>query len=173
MKATGLRAGILTASFVVGSLFQPIAASARPQAASMDNSCWNYKPSERGFAKKINEERSDLGIGKLSIDPELSKAARKQTNDMVKTNDLHHTTPEEFRRRVTMWTLIGENVGVGSTVSSLHAAFMASPLHTANVLNGSFKHVGVGVRQEGDRMWVTIIFEAATDPGTTLPMPSC
>jgi uncharacterized protein YkwD len=50
---------------------------------------------------------------------------------------------------------------------------MDSSGHRANVLYNGFTHVGVGVVVRNDRMWVTMIFEGRTDPGTTLQMPRC
>lgn len=142
-------------------------------AVAADSGCWVTKASERGFARKINLARSATGRAKLSLDPELSRAARKHTFEMVRKDLLHHTSEANLRRRVTNWSTLGENVGVGGTVDSLHAAFMASPAHKDNILYKSFRHVGVGVVERNGRMWVTVIFEAATDPGTTLRMPSC
>ena len=142
-------------------------------AASGDNRCWNFKTTERGFARKMNAERASRSMGKMSIDPEISKVARVHTNEMVQRNELYHTTSTDLRNRVTSWVVLGENVGVGSTVDSLHQAFMNSPAHRDNILHASYAHVGVGVKKAGDRMWVTVIFEAVTDPGTTLSMPRC
>jgi hypothetical protein len=50
---------------------------------------------------------------------------------------------------------------------------MNSPDHRENILFSQYRHVGVGTRMHGGRMWVTVLFEAKTDPGTTLPMPTC
>lgn len=141
--------------------------------AAPDNACWNYKPAERGFARKINEARIADDLTKLSLDPELSKVARKHTREMWEQDSLHHTDSAVLRRRVTNWTILGENVGVGGDVQSLHQAFMDSPGHRENILLSTFRHVGIGVAQKDGRMWVTVIFEAVTDPGTTLPMPTC
>ncbi len=121
----------------------------------------------------MNAARVAVGKGKLSLDPELSKAARRHTREMVEQDLLHHTSSDALRRRVTHWSTLGENVGVGGTVDSLHVAFMNSPAHKENILYPTFKHVGVGVTQTPSRMWVTVIFEAAQDPGTPLPMPRC
>ena len=143
------------------------------QISSADNACWKYKSSERGFARKMNGERVLQGHTKLHLDPELSKAARKHTQEMWKRDELYHTPSDKLRHRVTNWTIIGENVGVGGTVSSLHDAFMASQGHKDNILYPTFRHVGIGVAQKNGRMWVTVIFEAVADPGTTLRMPRC
>ena len=135
--------------------------------------CWKSTDAERGFARKMNSERDSRDQGKMHLDPELSKAARVHTNEMIRRNELYHTTDSDLRSRVTNWVILGENVGVGGTVSSLHDAFMNSPAHRDNVLHNAYRHVGVGVKKANDRMWVTIIFEAVTDPGTPLNMPRC
>ena len=98
--------------------------------------------------------------------------ARKHTYAMDSQNRLYHTASHKLKRRVTRWIVLGENVGVGGTVSSLHKAFMNSPAHKDNILYRPYRHVGVGVRRARGRMWVTVIFESRRDPGTRLDM-SC
>lgn len=165
-------AGIIAAA-IIGSLLVPGIASAATASASGNNSCWDYKDSERAFARKANKERTDKGEGKLKLDPELSKVALKHTKEMVAADSLFHTSSDQLRARVKNWSLLGENVGVGSSVSSLHTAFMNSPAHAANILNANFGHQGVGVVKKGDRMWVTVIFSSDENPNTTLSMPNC
>jgi uncharacterized protein YkwD len=121
----------------------------------------------------MNVARENAGRAKLSLDPEASKVARKHTSEMVTKDFLHHTHSGTLSRRVTRWLILGENVGVGGSVRSLHRAFMASPAHKANILFGKFRHVGVGVRRSAGKMWVTVIFENRKDPGTRLRMPRC
>ena len=142
-------------------------------SATGDNQCWDYKPSERGFARKMNSARVLGGLSKLHLDPELARAARKHTQEMWTRDELYHTPSDKLRRRVTNWTVIGENVGVGGTVDSLHQAFMDSPGHRDNILYTTFRHVGIGVAKKNGRMWVTVIFEGVADPGTSLRMPTC
>ena len=163
-------AGILAMALAATLLAPMTSAIAAPTGSS---ACWDYKASERKFARKANVERMELGLGKYRLDPELSKVARKHTKEMIRANDLFHTTSDQLRSRVTNWRLLGENVGVGSTVDSLHTAFMNSPAHAANILHGSYKFQGVGVATANGRMWVTVIFADSSNPGTTLPMPSC
>lgn len=171
----------IVATLFIGALLatlMPVSAPTPPRgmtavASTGDNRCWNYKTSERGFARKMNAVRSARGLGKLSLDPEISKAARVHTNEMINQNTLHHTSSTNLRNRVTNWVILGENVGVGSTVSSLHDAFMNSPAHRDNIEHSAYKHVGIGARSANGRLWVTVIFEAVTDPGTTLNMPRC
>ena len=155
----------IAAPYVVPKIF--------PTATGSDNSCYKFNTSEKSFASLMNGERSSRSKGSMKLDPELSKAAKVHTNEMVKANTLVHTTPTSLKRRVTNWRTLGENVGVGSTVDSLHSAFMNSPAHKENILFDSFNNVGVGVIEKDGRMWVTVIFEASSNPGTPLRMPSC
>lgn len=138
-----------------------------------EKKCWRFKDTERGFARKINAARALKSVGKLSLDRQLSKAARVHTWAMARQEKLYHTPSDTLRRRITNWTILGENVGVGGDVESLHKAFMDSPAHRDNILYKTFRYVGVGVLKRDGRMWVTVIFAAVEDPGTTLPMPGC
>jgi uncharacterized protein YkwD len=160
--------GITTAA-----LFAGFAPAVTATAQTSGDACWEVKGAERGFAKRINTVRDVARRGTLRLDPELSRAARLHSREMVKQDKLYHTPNEKLTKRVTNWTVLGENVGVGSAVQELHDAFMASPAHADNVLYDSFRHMGVGVVKNDGRMWVTVIFEAQTNPGTTLRMPNC
>ncbi|MFN2390052.1 MAG: CAP domain-containing protein [Actinomycetota bacterium] len=142
-------------------------------AGGGDNPCYKFSDAERQFKNKINNVRSGLLLGKLHLDPELSKSAKVHTKEMVASDTLYHTSNAQFARRVTNWNMLGENVGVGSSVSSLHSAFMNSPLHRANIVLPTFRHVGVDVIKKDGRMWVTVQFESTRNPGTTLNMPNC
>ena len=144
------------ASALLASLIPTGAASA---------ACYSPNTAERSFARLINVARSS---NDLRLDPELSKVAKVHTREMVRANSLHHSTSTQLRNRITNWSSLGENVGVGSSVTSLHQAFMNSSAHKANIVESSFRHVGVGVIKKDGRMWVTVIFEARSDPGSPL-----
>ncbi|HWC14040.1 MAG TPA: CAP domain-containing protein [Actinomycetota bacterium] len=159
---------------LIAAVIALLATPSAPTAArAADNRCWEPRRGELAFTGLINGARGANGQGKLSLDPELSRAARVHSREMVEANTLYHTPDRALRTRVTNWAILGENVGVGSTVASLHEAFMKSTLHRANVLHAGFRHVGIGTLRKDGRLWVTIIFEGVTDPGTPLWMPSC
>ena len=162
------RLALIVAAQMLASVIAPGTAA---QGAA-ESTCYRYKDSERAFAKKINGARSRAGKGKLRLDPELARVARQHTREMVKKGMLFHTTSVQFDRRITGWTSVAENVGYGSNVGELHSAFMNSPLHKANIM-GPYRYVGVGVVMDGSTMYVTVIFEASANPGTTLRMPRC
>lgn len=168
MSRTGV-AAVVSAAAVLTAIVVP---SALPAQAGSKR-CYSFSGAERAFAKKINRARTTRGLRGLHLDKQLSRAARKHSWEMHRARKLFHTTESQARRRITRWRALGENVGMGYSVDSLHRAFMASPDHRHNVLTGGFRHVGISVVDRGGVMWVTIIFETRRDPGTTLPMPPC
>lgn len=57
------------------------------------------------------------------------------------------------------WCHLGENVGAGPSVESIEPAFMASPLHRANILNPDYDHVGTGVATNATTGYVFVVQE--------------
>jgi uncharacterized protein YkwD len=141
-----------------------------PASQASSGACWNYKDKEKKFARKINASRANNDQRRLRLDRHLSRVARAHTKAMARRGDLYHTN--RLGSKVTRWIRLGENVGFGNRVGSLHNAFMASPGHRANIL-GRYRWVGIGTRVVRGRLWVTVVFESRRDPGTTLQMPKC
>jgi hypothetical protein len=110
---------------------------------------------EASMLSLINAERADNGLAPLATYSDLVDDAIAHSTTMRDMVYLHHNP--ELGSVTTGWFALGENVGVGPTVDSLHAAFMASPGHRANVL-GDYNYAGVGIVEDGPRIWVTIVF---------------
>jgi uncharacterized protein YkwD len=130
--------------------------------------CYSPRPAELSLIRSMNTARRSRGLRRLVSDAQLGKVARKHTYEMIHYGQPVHTAPPTLARRVTRWLGLGENVGRGDTPVSLHHAFMGSPAHRANILNGRFHYVGVGTVRQGGKLWVTVTFERRRDPGTTL-----
>ena len=140
-------------------------------ATGLTGVCWSSRPAEKRMAAKVNRARSNHGKVRLQLDPQLSKVARVQARRMADKNTLYHTP--NLGSKVTNWTRVGENVGYGDAVAQLHKMFMKSSGHRANILRKSYRHVGVGAKRGGGWLWVSVVFEARKNPGTTLNMPKC
>jgi len=134
-------------------------------------SCYWHSKKDRALAKKTNTARANAGIRKLSLDPHLSRVARRQAGAMAKKQALYHTP--SLGSLVTRWRSLAENVGFARSVRRVHRAFMASAPHRANILKSAYRFVGVGVRKADGYVWVAVVFESRRNPGTTLKMPSC
>jgi hypothetical protein len=71
---------------------------------------------------------------------------------MARTNILAHNP--HLATSVTGWKYLGENVGVGYSVSSLESAFWASAPHRDNMLDPDYTQVGLAVVDIGGKLWV-------------------
>ncbi len=108
----------------------------------------------------INRERGDYGESPLKLDAALESSAQEHTDSMVAGDYFEHVgpngqTPLSRMRAVGYISssrngyVIGENIAWGTlwlaTPRAIVAAWMASPGHRANILNGHFRQTGIGV----------------------------
>lgn len=119
-----------------------------------------------------NASRAAAGVAPLALDPNASNVARAWSQHMASTGVLAHNPylASQVDQQVTpQWTMLGENVGVGSSVTSLHNAFMNSPAHRANIMN-SYNRIGIGaVRDRLGQLWITVVFVKGPAIGQSLP----
>lgn len=158
---------------VAGLLLATVPATGVASANRTSWNCYDFKRAEKRFARKMNLARSSRDHSKMLLDKQLSRVARRHAYAMASEKDLFHSNMTRLGNRVTRWRTLGENVGVGGSVDSLHRAFMASPGHKANILYKGFRHMGIGTVQKNGTLYVTVVFEGAKDPGTTLTPPRC
>ncbi len=113
---------------------------------------------EKVMVSLINKSRHSHGRAYLSLNDGLSNYARKHSATMAAKSRLYHNPYLATWLRNWNWNILGENVGVGPTITVLHTAFWNSPRHRANILDRRFRNVGVGVVSSRGRLWVTVIF---------------
>jgi uncharacterized protein YkwD len=102
----------------------------------------------------LNRERTSRGIRKLHDNSRLDLASRRHANDMSRRNYFAHG---DFVGRIKAarylsgargYTL-GENIAWGSwdyaTPANIVDGWMHSPGHRANILNGGFREIGLGI----------------------------
>jgi len=114
--------------------------------------------SDRYMASLINGARRAHGRAPLKFNDSLSKFARRHSSTMASADRLYHNPYLAQWLRNWSWRILGENVGVGDSVPSLHVAFMNSRHHRDNILDRRFSSIGVGVVVRNGRTWVTVIF---------------
>lgn len=120
---------------------------------------------ELEFLQLLNGTRSERGLAPLKHDSLIVPIAREWSGAMAGSDTLSHRPDlrAQFESRVTRdWQRIGENVGRGGGVRSLHDAFVASPAHFANIV-GDYNRIGVGVVISGSTIWVTFNFLKGPD----------
>ncbi len=116
---------------------------------------------EKQLVELINQERAAEGLSPLAVDERLTRAARRHTELMVKHGGLSHQFDGEpsLQTRAADENLrsdrLAENVGLEMDAPGIHAGFMNSPPHRANILNPNYNAIGVGVMRNGDRLYAT------------------
>ena len=125
--------------------------------------------SENSFLSAINSSRSSAGLGPVKMDGGLQAHARRHTADMIAAGTIYHSSSSELQAAAgSGWSKLGENVGRGGSVSSLHQAFMNSSGHRANIL-GDYNYVGIGTDTASGVLYVTVVF---MKKGSTAPAPT-
>ncbi|MET9541746.1 CAP domain-containing protein, partial [Streptomyces sp. NPDC006553] len=107
-----------------------------------------------------NAEREKSGCGPLHSESHLRTAAQGHADDMSARGYYEHDNPEgrDAGDRMTgagyTWSTWGENIHRGpKTPARAMEDWMDSPGHRANILNCSFKDIGVGVTLTANGPW--------------------
>ncbi|MEU3726809.1 CAP domain-containing protein, partial [Streptomyces sp. NPDC031705] len=143
----------------------PTKGSARPPAPPAPG------PAPAGVAGQVialvNSERAAAGCGPLKEDAQLRDAAQGHSDDMARRDFFSHTNPDgaDPGARTTAagyrWSTYGENIAKGQqTAQDVMDSWMKSPGHRANILNCSFKDIGVGIHSGSGGPWWTQNFGA-------------
>ncbi|WWR54975.1 sigma-70 family RNA polymerase sigma factor [Streptomyces sp. SCSIO 30461] len=113
----------------------------------------------------VNAERSKAGCGPVSDNSRLADAATNHSDDMAARGFFEHTNPdgEDPGDRITdagyRWSTYGENIARGQqSPESVMDSWMNSSGHRANILNCSFKELGVGIHSGSGGPWWTQAF---------------
>lgn len=103
-----------------------------------------------------NQERAKEGLKPLATDTKLMNAAREKSTDMRTGNYFSHTSPtlgSPFDRMKALgieYRAAAENIAMGQrTADEVVKAWMDSPGHRANIMNGTFTHIGIGYDAQG------------------------
>jgi len=169
MWRTGRLLALIVLTGVLGTLVASVPAG--PASASDEGDEW-------AFVALVNQARSDAGLAPLGVLGSLQDLARAQSGRMAEQHRLFHdpNLAADVAAALPDWQRAGENVGTGGDVNGLHAAFMASAGHRANIL-GDFTYVGIGVVHDpAGTTWVSEEFVKATAgkptlSNTTAPAP--
>jgi uncharacterized protein YkwD len=105
-----------------------------------------------------NEARADHGKSSLALNAKLSRYAKQHSQDMADAGYLFHSEDLAVELEGLDWSMGGENVGVGSSLTDLQDAFMHSKEHRKNILRKVYDHAAIGVVKSDGNLWVTVIF---------------
>ena len=144
-----------------------MAVTVLPEPASADPAS-----DEAQFVAQLNHLRATRGLAPLAVHGALVGMARSWSSQMASSGNISHN-PGMAAQAPGNWARLGENVGMGASVGSLHNAFVASPNHYANMVNVHYDSVGVGVVQKGATKFVTFNFMTtqAAPPAAAVAAP--
>jgi len=151
--------GILskTVSLLAISLALSATGLAQSQAASPERELFNA----------TNRERLAHGLPALQWNEALAVAARKHAGEMAHKDALSHQFPGEpsLPSRVKQvgahFIWLSENVALGPSPSLIHAQFVKSPPHRANILDTDMHAIGIGIVERNGQLFAVEDFSNA------------
>lgn len=111
-------------------------------------------PIEQQIVDQTNQARVGNGLAPLRVNPQLVQAARIQAADMASTGVTAHDLPgtalptlvDRARYVGYKYGWLGENIAYNyPDAYQVTTAWLASPGHRANILNGDFTEIGPGI----------------------------
>ncbi|MFD7237879.1 CAP domain-containing protein [Streptomyces syringium] len=116
----------------------------------------------------VNAERARAGCSPVTVNAKLQAAAQGHSDDMAARDYYDHTTPEGKSPgdRMTAagyrWSTYGENIFKSpKDARTAMDGWMKSQGHRDNILNCSFKEIGVGINLRANGPWWTQNFGAS------------
>ena len=97
----------------------------------------------------VNDARAQAGVPPLAWSDSLAAVALGHVMDMYTNGFVSHVSPttgtvaDRVRAARIPLSTVGENLALAATPRAIHAAFMDSDGHRANILRSSFDRVGV------------------------------
>jgi uncharacterized protein YkwD len=125
---------------------------------------------EADLFQRHNQQRAANGLEGLTVDPTLTAIARQRAQDMASKNYFSHTSPTGETAFTLMngagyvYTIAGENIARNNypdseSVGVAMNGFMNSPGHRANILDGRYTKVGIGVAIDASGMkYFAVVF---------------
>jgi len=168
-RSTAVRKGPgLAIVLALAALCAPVPAQERPEATSSQEGCAdtslmptraNLELVREAVLCLHNRERARHGLPRLRENPKLRRAAERHTSNMVIARFFDHTSPSGttmvdrirgtgYTKHARAWAL-GENIAWGTgglaTAAEIHRSWMRSSGHRANILQRSFREIGIGI----------------------------
>jgi uncharacterized protein YkwD len=113
-------------------------------------------PGELAVVRVMNSVRATNGVPPLRIGPALSRAARSHSVDMARKGYFDHGAfVQRLRRFGVRAPYVGENLASGTkplSAAAIVQMWIASPPHRQNLLDRSFRRIGVGVAGASTRL---------------------
>ncbi len=129
---------------------------------------------EQVLFESANRERAAHRLPPLKWDAKLARAARQHALRMAQQNSLSHQFPGELdlpARAIqagSRFSAIAENIAEGPSAGNIHAQWMKSPHHRANLLDTDLDSVGIAVTERNGQLFAVEDFSRAVGGSRTI-----
>jgi len=138
-----LGTGMIAVAIVIASVFG---------SYTVPRSSWLAQVQSSLLVVQTNETRIENDIPELRVNPALEQAAKLKAQDMIQNNYFAHVSPDGidpwfwFNQTGYKYRHAGENLATGFSESDdVTKAWLNSPLHKKNILNGKYTEIGIAV----------------------------
>jgi uncharacterized protein YkwD len=152
----------------------PVVATLLTCAISLPLTGWAQGPAvqrtqiiERDLFDYANHERSAQGLPALRWNSALAEAARKHAAVMAQKQSISHQFPGEASlpgragQSGAHFVWLSENVAEGPSAQVIHAQWVKSPSHRANLLDRDMDSIGIAVAERGGQWFAVEDFSKA------------
>jgi uncharacterized protein YkwD len=148
-------------TFLAGVLAVPLTIRVQAQQAQ------GTEIIERDLFDYANHERSAQGLPALRWNTSLAAAAQKHAVVMAQKGSLSHQFPGEATLPVRAgqsgahFVWLAENVAEGPSAQVIHAEWVKSPNHRANLLDRDMDSIGIAVAEKNGQWFAVEDFSKA------------
>ena len=167
-RAPALRRALLVSAAASAPLVAMPAASTPDAEASTITTSPTVSRFDQNLLADMNRARASRGMRRLVLVAGTTDIAHHWSCHMAAYRVLAHN-PNLREALAThgsiAWTTYGENIGrqaSGYRAYHLFRRYMSDPSHRANILDRSFRYVGVWSKRSAGRRWNTTDFVGAT-----------
>ncbi len=99
----------------------------------------------------VNQEREKARVEPVRVDFTMRTVARAHAKDMFLRRYFSHVNPEGFTagerlaHAGVVYNVAGENLAFAPDLTTAHTGLMNSPGHRQNILDPSFRRIGIGI----------------------------
>jgi uncharacterized protein YkwD len=152
---------VATITILTGAISLPLTARAQGPALQRTEII------ERDLFDYANHERSAQGLPALRWNTALADAARKHAAVMAQKQSISHQFPGEASlpgragQSGAHFVWLSENVAEGPSAQVIHAEWVKSPNHRANLLDRDMDSIGIAVAERGGQWFAVEDFSKA------------
>jgi hypothetical protein len=126
-------------------------------------------PDEQKLVELTNEARAQGGLKPVVWDAALAAAARAHAELMTQQPAISHQYPGEADlaaragKAGAKFSVIAENIAMGTSPGQIHGAWMVSPAHHDNLMNANVNHIGVSIIPARGALFAVVDFSEGVE----------